>query len=74
MLSVIIHDPFLSLACDYPPKKCLPNDTNHTIDVSQSSFHCMRHVLGVKADLKSYIPLETASIFFSSEPFSKTGY
>ena len=27
-----------------------------------------------KADMKSYIPLETAAIFFSSEPFSKTGY
>ena len=28
----------------------------------------------LKADMKSYIPLETAAIFFSSEPFSKTGY
>ena len=25
----------------------------------------------VKADMKSYIPLETAAIFFSSEPSSK---
>ena len=24
--------------------------------------------------MKSYIPLETTAIFFSSEPFSKTGY
>ena len=32
------------------------------------------YVTGVfKADMKSYIPLETAAIF-SSEPFSKTGY
>ena len=28
----------------------------------------------VKADMKSYIPLETAAIFFSGEPFSKTRY
>ena len=28
----------------------------------------------VKAYMKSYIPLETAAIFFSSEPFPKTGY
>ena len=27
-----------------------------------------------KADMKSFIPLETAAIFFSSEPFSQTGY
>ena len=27
-----------------------------------------------KAYMKSYIPLETAAIFFSSEPISKTGY
>ena len=29
--------------------------------------------LFLKADMKSYIPLETQP-FFSSEPFSKTGY
>ena len=28
---------------------------------------------GVKADMKSYKPLETAAIFFSSEPFLKQG-
>ena len=28
----------------------------------------------LKADMKNYIPLETAAIFFSSEPFSKTEY
>ena len=27
-----------------------------------------------KADMKSYVPIKTAAIFFSSEPFSKTGY
>ena len=27
-----------------------------------------------KANMKSYIPLETAAIFFSCEPISKTGY
>ena len=27
-----------------------------------------------KADMKSYKPLETAAIFFSSEPFSETRY
>ena len=28
----------------------------------------------LKADMKSYIPLDTAAIFFSSELISKTGY
>ena len=28
----------------------------------------------LKANMKSYIPLETAAIFFSCEPISKTGY
>ena len=28
----------------------------------------------LKADMKNYIPLETAAIFFSCEPISKTGY
>ena len=31
------------------------------------------HQILFKANMKSYIPLETAAIFFS-EPFSKTGY
>ena len=28
----------------------------------------------LKADIKSYKSLETAAIFYSSEPFSETGY
>ena len=28
----------------------------------------------LNANMKSYIPLETAAMFFSSEPLSKTGY
>ena len=32
---------------------------------------CVTHTL--KADMKSYKPLETAAIFFSSEPFLKQG-
>ena len=30
--------------------------------------------LVLEADMKSYIPLEMAAIFFSSEPISTTGY
>ena len=28
----------------------------------------------IKANMKSYIQLETAAVFFSCEPISKTGY
>ena len=43
-------------------------------------LHCSNRVMvpvlyaNLKLTWKSYIPLETAAIFFSSEPFSLTGY
>ena len=41
------------------------NEINHGIHLANTLY---------KADMKSYLPLETAAIFFSGEPFSKTGY
>ena len=34
----------------------------------------MVHLLVIKANMNSYILLQMAAIFFSIEPFSKTGY
>ena len=43
--------------------------------VTQNDTRCASEYWLLKADMKSYIPLETAAkSFFFSEPFSKTGY
>ena len=36
--------------------------------------NCAYRATFLKTDMKSYIQLETAAIYFSSEPFSETGY
>ena len=37
-------------------------------------IYSVGHGSEVKVDMKSYIPLETAAIFFLANLFSKTGY
>ena len=58
-------------------KQLKPRLIGHEILLYNSHKYCMVsciNVRDIKADMKSYIPLETAAIFFSSEPISKTGY